>query len=283
MSFAVLVLSLFVVWSLYSPAIAEEPKPDTAPDPVREAYRADAERLEFYRDADHRQRLKLVEKPIMRWANDDDWSGDVFVWTHGGRPEVIGCILSGPFNELRYIYHEFHLLAEKPIAPATVQNGRRWAPAEGLKVEQLSDAAPPAGAATARLTQMRAIARGFTADMEADGRWELRLLPQPLMRYGDEQGDVIDGALFCYVWTKGTDPEVILLVECRRSEGELAWYYAPVLFTNRAVWLKRGGREVWHADPHREPAGNENTNIYTTAFARSIPRGQRSEGVGQER
>jgi hypothetical protein len=91
------------------------------------------------------------------------------------------------------------------------------------------------------------------------------------MRYGDEHGDVIDGALFCYVWTKGTDPEVILLVECRRTDGELAWYYAPVLFTNRAVWLKHDDREVWHADPHQEPAGKLTTQIYTTAFARSIP------------
>ena len=277
-------MQLLLVGCFTSVVLAEkEVKSETAADPVREAYRADAERLEFYRDADHQQRLKLVEKPIMRWANDDDWSGDVFAWTHDGRPEVIGCILSGPFNELRYIYQEFHLLADKPIAPATVQNGRRWAPAEGLKVEPLDDAPPPAATATARLTQMRAIARGFTADMEADGRWQLRLLPQPLMRYGDGQGEVVDGALFCHVWTKGTDPEIILLVECRRAEGELAWFYAPVLFTNRAVWLKRGGREVWHADPHREPAENESTNIYTTAFARSIPRGQRSEVGGQGR
>lgn len=283
----VLFVSFVVPVLLAAVAMAEEPKPEAAADPVREAYRADAERLEFYRDADHQQRLKLVEKPIMRWANDDDWSGDVFVWTHDGRPEVIGCILSGPFDQMRYIYQEFHLLADKPIAPATVQNGRRWAPAEGLKVERLDDAPSPAATVTARLTQMRAIARGFTADMEADGRWELRLLPQPLMRYGDEQGDVIDGALFCYVWTKGTDPEVILLVECRRAEGELAWFYAPVLFTNRAVWLKRGGREVWHADPHREPAENTSTNIYTTAFARSIAKpgagGQTSEAGEDEK
>ncbi|MGH7139175.1 MAG: hypothetical protein ACREHD_25810 [Pirellulales bacterium] len=250
-------------------ALADEPPPaKPAADYVREAYREDAEKLELAR-ADG-EKLKLAHDPVMRWSNDDDWSGDVFVWTHEGRPEVIGCILSGPFDDLRYIYHEFHLLADKPIAPATVQDGRRWAPAEGLKRERLSDAPLPATGSAARLVQMRKIARSFTAYMQADGRWELRLLPQPLMRYGDEQGEVVDGALFCYVWTKGTDPEVILLLECRRERDELSWHYAPVLFTNREVWLKQDDHEVWHAEAHREPAGKLSTNIYTTAFARSI-------------
>ncbi|HQU42932.1 MAG TPA: hypothetical protein PK867_08970 [Pirellulales bacterium] len=78
----------------------------------------------------------------------------MFVWTHEGRPEVIGCILSGPFDELRYIYHEFHLLAEEPIAPATIQDGRRWAPAAGLKRERLTDAPLPTATASARLGQI---------------------------------------------------------------------------------------------------------------------------------
>jgi hypothetical protein len=259
---------IFLSVTLCGLTVADEPGKPSVADYLRAAYREDADKLAFAR-ADG-QPLALRSEPIMRWHNDDDWSGDVFVWTHEGRPEVIGCILSGPFDRLRYIYHEFHLLADKPIAGADVQDARRWQPAEGLKRERLADAPQPAASASARLVQMRKIARGFTATMEADGRWELRLLPQPLMRYGDEDGDVIDGALFCYVWTKGTDPEVLLLLECRR-DGELAWDYAPVLFTNRAVWLKREGREVWHAEPHHEPAGKVTTQIYTTAFARSIP------------
>ena len=248
---------------------ADEPATSPAADYVREAYREDAEKLVFSH-VDGKP-LELLKEPIMRWHNDDDWSGDVFVWTHEGRPEVVGCILSGPFDRLRYLYQEFHLLADKPIAAANVQDGRRWQPAEGLKRESLSDAPQPADSASGRLVQMRKIARQFTATMEANGRWELRLLPQPLFRYGDGQGDVIDGALFCYVWTKGTDPELLLLLECRRDGNRLAWEYAPVLFTNRAVWLKHDSREVWHADTHQEPASKITTKIYTTAFARSIP------------
>ncbi|HEV3344877.1 MAG TPA: hypothetical protein VG125_31155 [Pirellulales bacterium] len=258
-------------------AVADEP-PDSprTTDSLREAYREDAEKRAFSR-ADG-QPLTLLKEPIMRWTNDGDWSGDVFAWTYRGRPEVVGCILSGPgANNLRYVYHEFHLLAEKPIAAAAIQDGRRWEPAEGLKIERLADAAGPADRASLRLVQMREIARGFKAYMEADGTWELRLLTQPLVRYGDERTDVIDGALFAYVWTKGTDPELILLIECRRDDRELAWCFAPVRFSNRGVWLKRGEKDVWGVEGHQEPAGKLTTKIYTTAFARSMPDEKKSQ------
>ena len=50
---------------------------------------------------------------------------------------------------------------------------------------------------------------------------ELRLLPQPLYRYEPNDGDspMVDGAVFGYVWTIGTDPEVLLVVEARRAGG----------------------------------------------------------------
>ncbi len=270
---------LFVVWLMSAPAKAEKPKPDSAPDPVRDAYRADAERYEFFRDAEHQQPLKLRAEPIMRWTNDGDWSGDVFAWTYQGRPEVIGCILSGPAGpNHRNIFHEFHLLAEKPIAPATVQKERQWAPSEGLKIEPIADAPPPAKRASARLVQMRELARSFKAYMWADNTWELRLLTQPLMRYGDEQSSVIDGALFAYVWTKGTDPEFILVLECRRDDGEPTWCFAPARFSNRGVWLKRAEKDVWGVHGHDEPTGKLTTKTYTTAYARTIANG---EVVGQ--
>lgn len=255
---------------------ADEAQKAAPTDPFREAYREDAEKCEFS-TADG-QPIELVKEPLMRWMNDGNWSGDVFVWTHEGRPEVIGCMLSGPgAGKLRYVWHEFHLLAEKPIAPAVIQNGRRWEPAEGLKTEPVPDAPQPAKRGTARLVQMREIARGFQAYMWTGKTTELRLLPQPLMRYGDDKGEVLDGALFAYVWTLGTDPELILLVECRRDDGELTWCFAPVRFSNRGVWLKHGEKDVWGVKGHSEPKGKTTTLIYTTGFARSMPSQEKSE------
>lgn len=252
--------------STFSAAFAAG-EPEKPADPLRAAYREDAEKCEFV-SADGRP-LDLVKQPLMRWSNDGDWSGDIFAWTHEGRPEVLGCLLAAPVaNGGRLVFHEFHLLAEAPILPAVIQDGRRWAPAEGLQVQPLTDAPPPAATAPARLTQMRSIARSFSPHMTAESNWELRLLPQPLMRYGDGKGEVVAGALFGYVWPKGTDPELILLVECRRDGEGLRWYYAPIRFSNRALWLIRNEQEVWRVDGHEEPRGKLTTQLYTTAYAR---------------
>src|SRR5262245_19989008 len=91
----------------------EEGKPKS--EPLRTYYRNIAAKYEFFSDAAREQPLKFVEKPVMKWANDDDWSGDVFVWMRGETPEVIGCVLTGPTEPKgrRIVFQEFHLLAEQ--------------------------------------------------------------------------------------------------------------------------------------------------------------------------
>jgi hypothetical protein len=241
-------------------------------DYLRGQYRDDAEKYVFHADAERQHELKHVAQPVLRWATDDDWSGDVFVWTDAGLPSLIGCILSGPAgDETRHCFHEFHLLAEQPIAPAGMQTRRNWQPEEGLARIELDGGPKPADSPAARLTQMRQICRGFTAKMEADGVWELRFLPQPLFRYGGEQGAVADGALFTWVWNKGTDPELILLVECRRTDRGLTWHYAPVRFSTRELWLKLNDKEVWRVAAHKEPPPGATNLLYTTEHARMFP------------
>ena len=172
------------------------------------------------------------------------------------------------------VFHEFHVLADTPIAPVTLRGGSTWSPAEGLKLSPIPEAPQPADSAAGRLVQMRQLARKFTAHMEADGTWELRLLTQPLHRYG--RGDreamavVVDGALFAYVWTRGTDPELLLMLECRRDDDRLAWHYAPVRFSNRELWLKRDGAEVWRAESYSRLKDKLPTLPYTTNYAREL-------------
>jgi len=261
--------------ALLAPFVVAEDKPDEEgkqkSEPLRTYYGRTAAKYEFFSDAAREQPLKLVEKPVMKWANDDDWSGDVFVWTRGETPEVIGCVLTGPTEPKgrRIAFQEFHLLAEQPIAAADMAGRIRWAPAEGLKRLRLEGAPVPADTPALRLTQMRQLLRDFTAHMEANGEWELRLLPQPLMRYQPKEGPVVDGALFTFVWTKGTDPELILLMECRKTKDGLAWEYAPVRFSNRELWLKHHEVEVWRGPSHREPAG-ESGLVYTTHYLDTI-------------
>ena len=164
----------------------------------------------------------------------------MFVWTLKGRPLVVGCILSGPGKLERPAYHEFHLLTPDPIAPADMTAKYSWAPKEGVEFRKLDGA--PAAKAPERLRQMRDIAREFHAFMEADGEWELRLLPQPIHRYQPDKGDVIDGALFTWVWNERDRPRSHARGGVSRAlrrgwNGRLA----PLRFTNREAWLKHGG------------------------------------------
>ena len=247
---------------------AEDAKQKT--DPLRTYYARSAARFEFFRDAESQQPLKLADKPVMKWANDDDWSGDVCVWTWNDRPEVIGCILTGPAkNDQRIAFQEFHLLAAEPIAPADMDARKRWSPKAGLKRIPLEGVPVPAESAVARLTQMRQILRDFSAHMAAEGAWELRLLPQPLLRYQPKEGPVVDGALFTFVWTKGTDPELVLLLECLKTPSGTAWSYAPVRFSNRELWLKHREVEVWRGPVHQEPELDSDL-IYTTHYRETI-------------
>jgi len=246
----------------------DPPREKEAPNPVREQYQLAAKKYEFFLDKDKKVPLTFEPKPIFSWAQDDDWTGDVFVWTAKGRPHVIGCILSSPGKTERATTHEFHTFSPDPIAPAEMAAKYRWAPEKGIEFKKLDGA--PAAKAADRLPQMRAIARDFRAFMQADGKWELRLLPQPIHRYQPTEGPVIDWALFTWVWTKGTDPEVIVAVECHRTDKGLEWRYAPLRFSNRELWLKNGDDEVWRVPVHRENRDDPYTGVYTTRYAGEI-------------
>ena len=66
-------------------------------------YRSVASRYEFKLPEEGQPKAQLVAKPIMSWTGQEEGlvSGDVFVWTHKGRPEVVGCIGSLPGNRSR--------------------------------------------------------------------------------------------------------------------------------------------------------------------------------------
>ena len=244
---------------------------------LRSYYAATAARYEFFRDSERQVPLQFVKTPVMTWTMDNDWGGDVFVWTHAQRPEIIGCILSAPEkNNSRKVYEEFHLLSEQPIGPVDLLGGANWAPKEGLKVQVAMGAPIPADTAPLRLSQKRQIMRDFTAKMQAEGEWELRQLTQPLLRYQPTEGVVVDGALFAFVWPKGTDPELILLLECRKTEDGLAWYFSPAQFTTREIWLKYRDKEVW-----RVP-GLHNGNKSGTFITRELGDFRTTPGLQEE-
>jgi hypothetical protein len=99
---------------------------------------------------------------------------------------------------------------------------------------------------------MRNIAREFNGAMvDNQDVTELRLLPQPIFRYKAPSKGLIDGAIFALVW-KGTDPEILLIIEDRKSTAGSQWHYALARFNFRELYVKRRDKELWRVGVLRE-------------------------------
>ena len=95
---------------------------------------------------------------------------------------------------------------------------------------------------------MRSLAREFSGRSLSDQgqAWELRLLPQPLYRdESSDDPDVLDAALFTLVSSAGTDPEIILLLEARRTPSGFRWFFGAARFSDMNLWLKHKSQDVW--------------------------------------
>ena len=131
-------------------------------------------------------------------------------------------------------------------------------------MDHSSPVAPPAKSASARLSQLRAISRDFAADVTiwTGTNHNLRLLTQPLVRYGKGSGELIDGAIFAY--SRLTDPDVLLVIEARAEKGrEPRWEYALARMHGGKLRVRYRDEEVWTADALAPPYYQKHGN-YTT-------------------
>jgi hypothetical protein len=63
--------------------------------------------------------------------------------------------------------------------------------------------------------------------------------------YESSDPDVVDGALFTMVSSAGTDPEIILMLEARKSESGSQWVFGAARFSDMNLWLNHKNKEVW--------------------------------------
>jgi hypothetical protein len=192
--------------------------------------------------------LVMVPEPVLKWSNPIQGTlyGDVFIWTHKGRPEVVGSFLEW-YAPIQSRELELHSLSLGPLV-AKRDNGEAWAPTRpGVELKSIPGAAAPGASAAQRLRQMRELAKEFTARQvtHAGDHRDLRLLNQPIYRYKQTEADLVDGALFVFVLA--TDPETFLQIEARQVNGALQWQYALARFNSTALSVSHNGREVWTA------------------------------------
>jgi hypothetical protein len=229
------------------------------------------------------RRVELQATPVLQYSNPvrpTDQHGAVYVWTLDGRPEVVGSIWSSEDAKdpgLRGVAHEFQSLSlDSIVSEHPPRTGRKgpvpdWkTSAAGIELQVLPDAPAAAKSAPGRLSQMRRLAAGFSAqitksDVESAGG--LRLLTNPLLRYSSDSAKVLDGGLFAFV--QATDPELLLLIELRETKDGPRWQYAAARFTNRPLLLTRGDRKLWTCEKAEAYVGHNPYFLYWGVGRRS--------------
>jgi hypothetical protein len=244
-------------------------------------YTGEAAEYTIYRDSSRKERVLLQREPVYVWTNPirgGEQDGAVFVWTCRGRAEAVGTFFSYPAAGPRNLNHELHSLAVTALdVTREGAHSFTWAPrAPGIEPTPIKDAPAPGRSPSQRLTQMRALMRDFTATTQdlKDKKWELRLLPQPLYRYESTDPDVIDGAVFSFVTSAGTDPEALVVIEARKAAASSApaWHYAVGRFTDLHLWVRLKGKEVFSGPliPYDTPQ-QDPKDRYRSFRDRSIP------------
>jgi hypothetical protein len=221
---------------------------------MRPVFEKDAAEYALAVESAPKKELELKKEPVFEWTNPvrtgGVQQGIIFLWLRDGRPAAIGDFFSEPEGKTggRRVIHEFHALdVEKLIVTRPKGALNEWKPEVGLARKELTDAPEPATTPAARLLQMKKLAQEFTGhETNPMGkRWDLRLLPAPIYRYPTAKTGVIDGTLFVMVSTEGTDPEVLILIEARETEGKIRWEYACGRYSDRSLYVQRKDKEVW--------------------------------------
>ncbi len=217
-----------------------------------------AAEYEIYRGGEDGEKLTLIE-PVLRFSDSVTGVVDavLLLWTRKERPEAAASFwYRGPSQTE---HHEFQSLSTEKLT-ARRRGRAAWHPSRpGIQMKPLPGAPAPAESAAGRLVHMRSLARQFTASItDQTGRQQLRLMPQPVYRFAQSNGGTLDGALF--VFAKGTNPEVMLLLEAVQGEAGAQWYSGFARMTVRQIEVRRAGEVVWKTPhlrwPHwKDPAG----------------------------
>src|SRR5437588_9441111 len=160
--------TVFISLALTVSMLTQVPPDEAAADGDRQ------ERLQFtkdklskftlYREAAN-EPLAFKEDPIVRFTNPErdsgTWDGATFLWLEGTRP--VGAVSLGIRRPTNAVFREFTSFSSTPLI-CRRGGAAAWSPQTGgLSPRELPAAPAPADTAGGRLTQMRNLARRFSA------------------------------------------------------------------------------------------------------------------------
>jgi hypothetical protein len=186
-------------------------------------------------DIESKSAGQFVRQPLLRYSDptrdlmDTSASAliDAGVWRLGkeGRPTALVVLeIYRSADGKGTLAHEFVSLSPQRFSVSQQDKSVQWqATGTDLKLVALDRAPTPAKSAAGRLTQMRQLARRFTAkETLGENFIACRLMSQPIDRYQSEAEGIIDGAIFAYA--NGTNPELAVILEADKS----GWKYGVV-------------------------------------------------------
>lgn len=197
--------------------------------------------------------VKLRETPLFSWTNPEVQSigGELYLWTVEGRP--FATIGIWTYDDIKDS-HELQSLSTQ-IFRAENPYWTNWAPrAAGLQFKKLQDAPAPDASPVRRQAKMRNFVRerfsGEVIKNDNKQTEKLRVISQPLYRYDPLPADLIDGAVFSLAF--GTDPEILVILEAKKTETGSEWQYALAPCTSRRAAGYLDGKEVWNSDSQQQ-------------------------------
>lgn len=229
---------------------------DRAKEEAAEAEKLFADELPRWKLTADGALLDPLGEPVLRWTNPTAGrvNGNTYVWLQNGRPAAVGCLFRN-FHPWNSFNGELTALAGTKLV-AKRDDKIMWQPKDEWKWQPLSGANAPAATAAQRLVQMRGLAGEFevqlldTRNVPRGEDQTPRLLPRPVYRYDSKRTKTLDGALYAFVI--GTDPELMLLIECDISASKPEWKFGVGRMNRDTIRLKRKGEVVWAAVFTRE-------------------------------
>ncbi len=195
------------------------------------------------------EKFKLQEPAVFRHTQSvrgGDDIGAVYLWTtKTDRPAAIGVFFSWSQDQHRWVMQEFHSLHERPIRKEMPGFPSWTCNVAGLQWQPLKDFAAPDKEPRRQKLQARQIPRQLRIITKPsdDQRWELRSIPKPFYEYSDKDAGIEYGAVFGFC--QGTDTELLLLIEARKSGEALAWHYALAPFSDYKITVELPDGSTW--------------------------------------
>lgn len=259
--------NLTILLALSVTAIAQE-KPESV-DTANTSKEAKEyiDRMEM-RSSTRNELVQRIEKPLHSYgdAARGNSNGTVWAWGKSGRPTAFLELFRATEPNSPWI-NAITLTGQETVSLKT-GIPTHWKPARTqIEPKMIPDAPAPDAKDNVRLLQMKEQSRRFTAHEFWDpnnSRFELRLLPRPLLRYKDEAAGIHDGT--AYILAHDTNPEIVLLIEALGETVEKArWHYSAARLGSAELHLEIDGNGVWKQERTPGVAG-KSTDPYWLFF-----------------